>query len=104
MVHHLGRMSGKPYSTPVVIEESRGHFYIPLPYGDRVDWCANVLAAGGCAVQHKGQRYQTTEPAIVPFDEVALIISPRIRRSLEHYDVDSCLRLRVINGHPEHVR
>jgi len=71
VVHHVGRKSGKPYATPVVAEASGADLYIPLPYGTHVDWCANALAAGGCVIEHRGDRYETTDPAIIPAEEAA---------------------------------
>lgn len=100
IVHHVGRSSGKPYSTPVVVQQSGDQLYIPLPYGTRADWCANVRAAGGCTVEHKGRRLEATAPAIVPFAEAAPVLSPRLRRSFAMYGVDSFLRLTVANAEP----
>lgn len=95
VVHHVGRKSGNPYATPVLVQEAGSHLYIPLPYGTRVDWCANVLAAGGCTVEHKGKRMTTTAPTVVPFTEAAPVVSPRYRRTFRLYGVDSFLRLEV---------
>ena len=98
VVHHVGRTSGKPYATPVVITAVGDRLYIPLPYGIHVDWCDNVLAAGGCTVEHHGDHVETTAPAIVPFEEAAPLISPTSRRSFRLYGVDSFLRLEVSRG------
>lgn len=95
VVHHVGRTSGKPYATPVVITAVGDRLYIPLPYGVHADWCENVLAAGGCTVEHRGEHLEATAPAIVPFAEAAPLISPRSRRSFRLYGVDSFLRLEV---------
>ena len=95
VVHHVGRTSGKPYATPVVVTAVGDRLYIPLPYGIHVDWCANVLAAGGCTVEHRGELFEATGPAIVPFEEAAPLISSRSRRSFRLYGVDSFLRLDV---------
>jgi deazaflavin-dependent oxidoreductase (nitroreductase family) len=100
VVHHVGRTSGKPYATPVLIHAAGDRFYIPLPYGTGVDWCANVLAAGGCTVDHKGQRFTATAPAIVPDTEVAPLISGRLRWTFGLYRVTSFLRLEVAADQP----
>jgi hypothetical protein len=60
VIHHQGRTSERSYTTPVVAEHVGSQFYIPLPYG-LTDWCANVVAAGGCTVKHKGKRYITPQ-------------------------------------------
>jgi hypothetical protein len=47
VVEHIGRKSGPPYETPVIAHAVGDGFIIALPYGDDVDWCRNILAAGG---------------------------------------------------------
>lgn len=100
VVHHVGRKSGKPYATPVVADVIGDHLYIPLPYGTHVDWCANVLAAGGCTVERRGERFEATAPAIVPAEEAAPVISRRSRRVYGLYGVDSFLRLEFTGPGP----
>ncbi len=94
VIHHRGRASGQSYATPVVVEQAGSHFYIPLPYG-QTDWCANVTAAGGCTIKHKGKLYHTAAPAIVPFADAAPVISARRLRSFRLYNVRSFLHLDI---------
>ena len=47
IVRHIGRRSGKPYETPIIVAPIRGDFVIELTYGPDVDWHKNVVAAGG---------------------------------------------------------
>ena len=65
IVGHLGRRSRRTYTTPVVAAAVGDHFVIPLPYGDQVDWCRNVLAAGGCALAWNGDIYLAGEPEVI---------------------------------------
>ncbi|WP_372452952.1 hypothetical protein [Mycolicibacterium xanthum] len=95
VVHHVGRRSGRAYATPVLIHAVGDRLYIPLPYGTGVDWCANVLAAEVCTVEHKGQRLTATAPVIVPTAEAQVFLSPRLRRTFKLYRVASFLRLDV---------
>lgn len=97
VIHHRGRVSGRAYATPVLVEQAGNHFYIPLPYG-RTDWCANVTAAGECTVEHKGKLYHATAPTIVPFAEAAPLISPRTLRTLRLYNLRTFLRLDMTGG------
>jgi deazaflavin-dependent oxidoreductase (nitroreductase family) len=94
VIHHQGRTTGRPYATPVLADRIGDQFYIPLPYGP-TDWCANVTAAGGCTVEHKGRRYRTTAPTVVPLALAAPLVSTRLRRSLRLYNVGSFLRLEI---------
>jgi deazaflavin-dependent oxidoreductase (nitroreductase family) len=65
VVRHVGRRSGRTYATPVVAAATREGFLIPLPYGENIDWLRNVLAAGGCTIDWRGESYEVTEPQIV---------------------------------------
>ena len=38
---------------------------IALTYGTQADWVRNVLAAGGCELVTRGQRYALADPEIV---------------------------------------
>ncbi len=61
----MGRRSGRKYATPVVAAATDEGFVIPLPYGENIDWLRNVLAAGGCTIDWRGESYEVTEPDIV---------------------------------------
>lgn len=95
-VHHTGRKSGKEYVTPVWAERVEDSFFIHLPYGTEVDWCRNVLAAGGCTVEHEGVRFGAAAPVIVPAAEALPILPERMRRMDQLMAVESYLRLDII--------
>src|SRR5260221_586148 len=65
IVRHVGRRSGRSYSTPVVAQPTADGFVIPLPYGKRDDWCRNVMAAGGGTILWCGQEYAVGEPELI---------------------------------------
>ncbi len=50
VVHHVGRRSGKPYETVIMVWPMEEGFVIALTYGPEVDWYRNILAAEGCSV------------------------------------------------------
>lgn len=95
VLHHKGRRTGREYATPVWVVRANGHFYIPLPYGEDVDWCRNVLEAGSCVVDHHGRRYEPTDPEIVSSEEAAAELPLRDRLRFSTYGVSSYLRLDV---------
>jgi deazaflavin-dependent oxidoreductase (nitroreductase family) len=64
-LHHIGRRSGRQYTTPVDVQPFGDGFAIPLPYGADVDWCRNVLAAGGCTLEWTNHTYNLERPEIV---------------------------------------
>lgn len=57
IVRHVGRRSGKPYETPIIVQPADDGFVIELTYGSDVDWYKNVLAAGGCTILWHGRDY-----------------------------------------------
>lgn len=94
-VHHTGRTSGKRYVTPVWAERVGQSFFIQLPYGTDVDWCRNVLAGGGCTLEHHGVRYHATAPTIVPAAEARPHLPPFPRTMQRLVGARSYLRLDI---------
>lgn len=64
-VKHVGRHSGRSYTTPVVAKPLGDGFVIPLPYDSSVDWCRNVLTAGTCTLIWNDQAYTLERPEII---------------------------------------
>jgi len=65
LIYHIGRLTGKEYTTPVKAVIKDGYIYIPLTYGPDTDWCLNVRAAGRCRVKIEGKVYSTSNPDFV---------------------------------------
>jgi deazaflavin-dependent oxidoreductase (nitroreductase family) len=75
LVYHVGRNSGNPYQTPIIVMPQENGFVFALTYGPRVDWYRNILAAGHCSLRWHGKVYALVEPE--PIDvEVALQAFP----------------------------
>jgi len=66
IVTSVGRITGRTYETPIIIQPTTGGFMIELTYGDRVQWYRNALAAGGCELTYKREKYKVV--AIEPVD------------------------------------
>lgn len=66
LVRHVGRRSGQPYETPIIVSPVADGFVIELTYGPEVDWHKNVLAAGGCTMVWQGQEFVINQ--IEPLD------------------------------------
>ncbi|WP_179777108.1 nitroreductase family deazaflavin-dependent oxidoreductase [Amycolatopsis endophytica] len=62
---HQGRRSGKTYRTPVNVFRAANGYVVALTYGPDADWVKNVLAAGGCQIETRGQVVRTTQPRLV---------------------------------------
>jgi deazaflavin-dependent oxidoreductase (nitroreductase family) len=89
-LHHVGRRSGRPYTTPVVAEPVDGGFLIPLPYGTDVDWLRNLRAAGRATIDVRGRGYTLYDPRVID----AALALPMVREArrrvwrrlgIEHY-------------------
>lgn len=79
VVHHVGRKSGRPYQTPIIVQRVTGGLMAELTYGPKVDWYRNVVAAGGCRVRWHGQDYIVE--GLEPVDaETGLVAFPRHQR------------------------
>jgi len=50
LVKHVGRKTGKPYETPIIVAPVEGGFVVELTYGDEVAWYRNSVAANGCVL------------------------------------------------------
>jgi deazaflavin-dependent oxidoreductase (nitroreductase family) len=96
VVCHVGRKTGKSYTTPVVAVEHDGNVYIALPYGERTDWLKNVLATGSATVVIGGDRYEVDQPEVVPMAEATGFFGAKEQRLHRRFGVAACLRARRI--------
>ena len=69
LVHHVGRISGKSYSTPVRAVLVDSGFIIPLTYGSKTDWYRNIQANGGGKVEWRGKMYDVGCAEIIASDQ-----------------------------------
>ena len=69
ILEHVGRRSGKPYRTPLVMfnAEIAGQpgIAILLTYGPNRDWLKNIKAAGGGRIRRHGKTFGVTNPPVV---------------------------------------
>ena len=62
VLRHVGRHSGKPYETTIMVWPLLDSFVIALTYGESVDWYRNVLAAGRCTLHWHGREFTLGKP------------------------------------------
>jgi deazaflavin-dependent oxidoreductase (nitroreductase family) len=60
-IRHVGRRSGRTYTTPVSARRSGEAIVIALTFGNRSDWSRNVRSAGGGTIRMEGEDYRVTE-------------------------------------------
>jgi deazaflavin-dependent oxidoreductase (nitroreductase family) len=63
-IEHVGRRSGRRYSTPVVATVKGDHIYVAVLYGEESDWVKNVIAAGGGEVRRLGRTRAIDSPKL----------------------------------------
>jgi hypothetical protein len=74
VIHHVGRHSGRVYSTPLVAKLTTDGIIIPLPYGTDTDWCLNVRTAGHATLTLQGTDYAVDNPTIVGADVAGALV------------------------------
>jgi deazaflavin-dependent oxidoreductase (nitroreductase family) len=101
-IHHVGRVSGRMYETPIGAVPSDDGFLIMLPYGLRSQWLRNVLASGSARLDVDGASYDVKEPEIVRFETVEAAFGSGDRTLSRLLDVHDVLRLRRVDvvSHP----
>jgi deazaflavin-dependent oxidoreductase (nitroreductase family) len=92
-VRHTGRRSGKQYVTPIVVERVGDGFVIPLPYGTRVDWLQNVLAAGRATISSQGESYDVVQPKIIDAAAALPVLSTQRRRTFQRVGIEHYLKM-----------
>src|SRR6266446_4286589 len=54
-IRHVGRRSGRTYTTPVSARRSGDTVLIALTFGNQSDWSRNVRSAGGASIRIDGE-------------------------------------------------
>ncbi len=98
-IRHVGRHSGRPYTTPVGARRSGDVVVIPLTFGNRSDWSRNVRAAGGCSIRLNGRDYDATNPVFLDPHEAKPLVksafSPFERASFRPLGIQQFMRLHI---------
>ena len=95
VIHHVGRRSRTPYTTPVMAHESHQEVIVLLPYGTDVDWLRNLRAAGHGAVDLRGRSLQVDEPVVVDIEDVLGLLPDSLVRTVRLNGTREAARLHV---------
>jgi deazaflavin-dependent oxidoreductase (nitroreductase family) len=95
IITHVGRKSGRIYSTPITPTPIPNGFIIALPYGTDVDWCRNILAAGNCTLQWHGTTYNLVKPQLVDAASIASSLPSINQAFLRFLKVTHVLKLEL---------
>ena len=82
LIRHVGRRSGKPYETPIIVMPQNTGFVIALTYGPAVDWYRNVQAAGQATLLWHNQEYALKQPEAITAQEGLSAFPPPFRQIL----------------------
>lgn len=96
IIHHVGRRSGKPYETVIMVWPLGEDFVIALTYGPEVDWYRNVLAAGHCSISWHKKTYTLGKPEPIEINRALPAFPPLFRRLLPRFGVHDFVRLKRI--------
>ena len=92
VIECTGRRSGRRYTTPIRVVEEAGGFIVPLTYGPRTSWYANLRAGPG-QLHWQGRTIAVGNPTLVPTGTVAHLFPPPSRFLVWLDRTDHCVRL-----------
>jgi deazaflavin-dependent oxidoreductase (nitroreductase family) len=96
LVTHVGRKTGKEYSTPVLAALKNETIFVPLPYGADTDWFLNIQATGKCTIKIHRKSYSCINPEIVEKTTALPAFSIMLRATFERIKLDQFLRLDIL--------
>ncbi len=103
-IRHVGRRSGRVYTTPVSGRRSGDLVLIALTFGNQSDWARNVQAAGNCSMLIEGVDYDLTQPRFLTMQEArplaADAFSRMERASFRMLGIKQILSLRIVPAQP----
>jgi deazaflavin-dependent oxidoreductase (nitroreductase family) len=104
-IRHVGRRSGRTYTTPVSARRSGDMVVIALTFGNQSDWSRNVRSAGGGSIRIEGEDYHVTKPQIMSRKEAKPLVEaafgPMERAGLRVLGIKQVMSLRVVSA--EHL-
>src|SRR6266568_1896157 len=73
-IQHVGRRSGRTYTTPVSARRTDDMVVIALTFGNQSDWSRNVRSAGRASIRIEGEGYDVTQPHIMSREEARPLV------------------------------
>lgn len=102
IIIHTGRRSGRTCRTPVLVFASGDGFVVALTYGRQSQWVQNVLAAGGCQLLARRQRYRLADPEVFHDEHRSLVpLLPRLVLTIVRASDFPCLHDAAISRRPD---
>lgn len=104
IIRHVGRRSGKPYETVIMVWPTGEGFVIALTYGPEVDWYRNVLAAGGCTVFWHSKVYAVGKPEPIDAKTALSAFPAALRLILGRLGLQDFVRVKFTEPSPVALR
>ncbi len=98
IIRHVGRRSGKPYETVIMVWPMGEGFVIALTYGPQVDWYRNILAAGGGTVFWHSRVYAVGKPELIDANAALLAFPAPFRLILRRLGMQDFVRVKYQGG------
>jgi deazaflavin-dependent oxidoreductase (nitroreductase family) len=100
-IRHVGRRSGRTYTTPVSARRSGDMVVIALTFGNQSDWSRNVRAAGGASIRIEGEDYDVTRPQVMTRQKAKPLMqaafSPANRFGFRMLGIKQVMTLQVVS-------
>jgi len=96
IIRHVGRRSGKPYETVIMVWPTGDGFVIALTYGPKVDWYRNMLAAGGGTVFWHRRAFAVGKPEPIDAKTALPVFPTPFRQILERIGLQDFVRVKII--------
>jgi deazaflavin-dependent oxidoreductase (nitroreductase family) len=87
VIVHVGRNSGRVYTSPVAAQIYAGKVAIPLPYSAEAQWVRNLVAADGGEMIRRGKRFAVSNPRVLLGAAAEESLPPLIARALQRMPV-----------------
>lgn len=98
VLHHVGRRSGRTYSTPLGMRPDGSGFVMPLTFSESAAWYRNVRAAGSARATYRGRTYDLIAPEVVDFAAASPAFPRYERIQFRALGIDQYLRMRVAHA------
>jgi deazaflavin-dependent oxidoreductase (nitroreductase family) len=98
-IHHVGRVSGREYATPVGAVPCDEGFAVALMYGRRSDWLRNLQAGGG-AIRYEDRTFPIVEIELRSADRSDNPFPPSDQRSQRLFGVQDHAILHISSPTP----
>ncbi len=95
VLRHTGRVSGKPYETPLMAWRRGGNILVSLTYGSDVDWLKNARSEESVMTMG-GKRVAVGQPIEIPRDEAMQSLPRAVRAALRALSVDEFVEFPVL--------